>query len=511
MLRDMDRRKLLFYVWVALLMLFPGLLAQGRTAVLRDVELREYLRTAWRTGDTALLTYLIPSLELFFEPDEAIAYLDRIVVSPSHFPFTVRVLALRKTAELMPGASFGPYLQRLFLDRGEVPLQREIIRLLGSTDNWIPFLWSIAEGIGLEEKPESERIILRFEAFGMLARWQILEALPVFFRFLEQESMPTFFFSEAQKYLCAYDQRAFPYLSAFLQSSDERFRRLVIPALSRMGQDGRAIVFEALNDPCVDVREAALLHLIRTGPLDAGLIMGMIDPKDMRIQGLVRAFILSQEGQGELPCLPDGNDRTIMGILARTEPGVAWLVRSTKGVEELEIRLLDQLVALDEIFPHPDLWRILEKHEFSHGTLVTQFDPEFVQERLLPEVKNRPELFTVLVSAAQPFSRQTLLSHLYWLRALLREGEERVRGQVVRALFPLGTEALPVLEPLMDERSEYVVTEIVNLLRLISSPAVARYLERVLDHPSVQVQTMSRLAFLELLEREGLRMIWLSR
>jgi len=216
-----------------MLFLFVGVeIAQGEELFSYSSIMHE-LRNLWKEGREDITYLLIEDTTLFLDHRELTGEI-RKIVEDREYPFYLRKSALSFLSRQMEGKERGEYLISLFQREPSAAIRVEIIRLLGETDDWIPFLFSVLqEGNSGNKK---EEVIIQWEALRALAHWKVRESLPFFFRLVEKEDFPPELKKEAYELFSLYDFYVSSYLLAMTNSENPFFREIAL--FHSMGKRG---------------------------------------------------------------------------------------------------------------------------------------------------------------------------------------------------------------------------------------------------------------------------------
>ena len=458
-LKNAPIRKLIVTI---ILFLFTG------TAIVQGEELLSYssiiqeLRSLWKEGREDVFYLLVEDAPLFLASHELTGGIKKIVENRG-YPFYLRKSALSLLSREMEGKERGEYLISLFWKEPDIALRVEIIRLLGETDDWIPFFFSILrkEDSGNKE----EEIILRWEALRALAHWKVRESLPFFFRLIEKEDFPSELKEEVDELLSLYDFSVSFYLFTMINSENPFFREIALFALWER-EDGNVVNYA---------------HK-------------MSNDRDKKVRNLSQTILW---GEGEISHLTlqeeDLNSRLIR-VLAKYEKGVNLLIQMGEKDPLLEEQIFESLGKTEDIAFTPCLKEKLKEREWRPFSLL----------RFLPEEENIEIVFSLLVSRGEelylqeeeipPLGKEDLRSNLYLIREILRSGDEGAKLFILKRLPVLGEEALPLIEIAMEEASPLLQREIIRALEEIKAPAAAYFLEKLAFSLDEEIKISARLA-----------------
>ena len=449
-------------VLIVMLFLFVGVeIAQGEELFSYSSIMHE-LRNLWKEGREDITYLLIEDTPLFLDHRELTGEI-RKIVEDREYPFYLRKSALSFLSRQMEGKERGEYLISLFQREPSAAIRVEIIRLLGETDDWIPFLFSVLqEGNSGNKK---EEVIIQWEALRALAHWKVRESLPFFFRLVEKEDFPPELKEEADELFSFYDFSVSPYLFAMINSENSFFRETALFALWQRGD--KNIISYARK---------------------------MSNDQDKRVSTLSQAILW---GEGEIPHLVlqgEDLDSRLIRVLAQYERGVNLLIEIGEKDPMLEEQIFESLGKIEDIAFTSLLKEKLKERGWKPLSLL----------RFLPREKRVEIIFSLLASSGEelylqeeeipPLSKEDLRSNLYLIRETLLSGSEGAQLFILRKLPILGEEALPLLEIAMKEASVALQREVVKALEEIEAPATIYFLERLTVSPDEEIKIRARLA-----------------
>lgn len=458
-LKSVSIKKLIL---VVILSLFVGMeIAQGEELFSYSSIIQE-LRSLWKEGREDITYLLIENTPLFLDHRELTGEIRKIVEN-REYPFYLRKSALAFLSQQMEGKERGEYLISLFQRELSVALRIEIIRFLGETDDWIPFLFSILqEGNSINEK---EEVIIQWEALRALAHWKVRESLPFFFRLIEKEDFPPELKEEVDELLSLYDFSVSPYLLAMTNSENSFFRETALFALWER-------------------RDKNVVSYARK----------MSNDQDKRVSTLSQIILWEKGEISHLTLQGEDLYSRLIRVLAQHEKGINLLIEIGEKDPVWEEQIFEYLSKFEDIAFTPPLKEKLKGREWRPLPLL----------RFLPEEERAKIIFSLLVSSGEelylqeegipPLSKEDLKSNLYLIREILFSGSEGAQLFILRRLPILGEEALPLLEIATKETSITLQREAVKALEEIKAPATIYFLERLAFSPHEEIRIRARLA-----------------
>ena len=447
---------------IIMFFLFIGIeIVQGEELLSYPSLIRE-LHSLWKEGREDITYLLIEDTPLFLDHRELTGEIRKIVEN-REYPFYLRKSALSFLSRQMEGKERGEYLISLFQREPSVAIQVEIIRLLGETDDWIPFLFSILQGGNSSN--EKEEVVLQWEALRALAHWKVRESLPFFFRLVEKEDFPPELKEEADELLSLYDFSVSSYLLAMTNSENPFFREIALFTLWERGDNNiMSYAYKMSND------------------------------QDKKVSNLSQAILW---GEGKIPHLVlqgEDLDSRLIRVLTQYERGVNLLIEIGEKDPMLEEQIFESLGEIEDIAFTSLLKEKLKEREWRPLSLL----------RFLPQGERAEIIFSLLASSGEelylqeeeipPLSKEDLRSNLYLIRETLLSGSERAQLFILRRLPILGEEALPLLEIATRETSLALQREIIRALEEIEAPATIYFLERLAFSPYEEIEIRARLA-----------------
>ncbi|MDK2897378.1 MAG: hypothetical protein PWP04_1498 [Candidatus Atribacteria bacterium] len=463
--------------------------------------LQQRLRNYWKTQEERFLSILIEDCHLFLSPKEKVEDLKRIVSFPDRFSFNLRARALWQLNYILEGEDKGRFFQDFFSTAAasEIGIRQVVIRCLASSDDWIPFLLSLAKGEKLSGLSQEEEWILRVEAYKVLARWQNLAIFPSLIDFFEQKNLPSYLKEELPAILACYDERALPQFKVMFQFPSPFWKQSVLQAWGNK-EEGVEFARRGIHHFHPEVR-ALSIQLLGT-VLEEGaisLIQPMINDPDPQVRALACAFLASWGVEvAELELEPSYR---VIKVLARTQPGMAFIFRLIARNPDWEDAIFDWLSAAEEVFPASYIWLKLKERGWKPISILRFFEQDKTTPVILEILDTQPDL---LFSSSDwlRFSKLQLTQNAFRIRNILSQGDIKAQIILLRNLFPLGEEALSFLEFWKENESWLVDLEVVSLLEKIPAGGSWLFLERLADSPWEEVRLFSSLVLLKKMVEE---------